>query len=335
MYYALSPVAAVNRCALSLLSLLLAAPFGLKAAGRDPHSGHPARRCLICHHAQHAGVMVTSMKVALAASARAASGPTTADWLLAWGTIGLAVITLVTLLATIIITRADRRRDNTRFAEERARAEQDRADADQRLNEERNAADQRLREERAYAEQVRLAERRATAVAGLLDRIAELQTFAGFIPLLQGIAFSLVRSRVLGFGSGQETTANPVLLRTIEAIISLQRGDRVEAVMLGDSGATDQYRNLVHLVLTVQGGAVPTEFHTRAVLDLVHYAIFVRCSLQNLVAAGKILDPGYPPMPELTRPTDTVSWSPQNVPSDWMGEIAQTHPEDPQYQPAS
>jgi hypothetical protein len=91
-----------------------------------------------------------SLNVALVSSQTATpdSAPTVADWLIAYGTIVLALITLVTLVATILITRADRQRESQRLKEERERAAQDREEADQRLREEREAADQRLREER-------------------------------------------------------------------------------------------------------------------------------------------------------------------------------------------
>lgn len=81
-------------------------------------------------------------------AANASGAPTVADWLIAYGTIGLALITLVTLVATVMITRADRNIESKRLAEERQRGAQDRDDADRRLREERDAADQRLREER-------------------------------------------------------------------------------------------------------------------------------------------------------------------------------------------
>jgi len=81
-------------------------------------------------------------------AATPSGAPTVADWLIAYGTIGLALITLVTLVATILITRADRQRESQRLKEERGRAARDRDEADRRLREERDAADQRLREER-------------------------------------------------------------------------------------------------------------------------------------------------------------------------------------------
>lgn len=97
------------------------------------------------------------MIVAFTAGAETGNRPSLADWLVGWGTLALAFITLVTLIATIAVTRADR------------------ADANRRLGDERKEADNRLRAERDYAEQVRLRERRVTAVAGLLDRIARIQ----------------------------------------------------------------------------------------------------------------------------------------------------------------
>jgi hypothetical protein len=78
--------------------------------------------------------------------------PSLADWLTAYGTVGLALVTFVTLLATLLLTKSDRRRAEQRLIDERAAAEG-------RLLAERQAADQRLQDERNYAEKARLEER--------------------------------------------------------------------------------------------------------------------------------------------------------------------------------
>lgn len=129
--------------------------------------------------------LLGSIRATLAATA---SGPSLADWLTAGGTVLLALITAITLIATVRITRADRRHDAKIRAEdraeakqvldeERARAEQDRADAALRLREEREIAHQRLQDERDYAENTRRRERQADNAQVLIQRIAVLQPY--------------------------------------------------------------------------------------------------------------------------------------------------------------
>jgi hypothetical protein len=91
-----------------------------------------------------------------------AAGPSTADWLIAWGTIGLASVTVVALAATIWITLTDRRRDET------AR-NADREAADDRLREEREAADSRLKKQLEHTERVARRSEQAAVTSNLID----------------------------------------------------------------------------------------------------------------------------------------------------------------------
>jgi hypothetical protein len=72
------------------------------------------------------------------------AAPSLADWLTAGGTVGLALLTSVTLVATVLLTRSERRHAEKFLNDERTQAE---------------AADRRLRDERDHAERVRLEER--------------------------------------------------------------------------------------------------------------------------------------------------------------------------------
>jgi hypothetical protein len=80
---------------------------------------------------------MNSMQGVFAASAVVTDGPKLTDWLTAGGTIALALVTVITLMVTVRITRADR------------------VEAGRRLTDERTAAEQRLRDERDHAEVVR------------------------------------------------------------------------------------------------------------------------------------------------------------------------------------
>ncbi len=286
------------------------------------------------------------------APAAAAGGTTLADSFTAGGTVGLALVAVVILVVTTRSAKADRRRDEKAHAEdrkqaeralagERSRAAQERADADRRLREEREAADQRLRDEREYAErvrrherehaeQIRIHDRRVVAVGGLLERIARVQMYFSVLP---GLSTS---ASTHSYRSDQRDV--PVTgesrQEALDAIFALQHGCWTEAAMLGAPGGVDQYRKLVHLVVTAAEGAVPSQYRERVSTDLNRYAAFVRCSLRSLVDNGKILDPGYPPYPVLTREASEAPWSPQYSPPGYWEEIQQTDPYDPQYHPA-
>jgi hypothetical protein len=78
--------------------------------------------------------------------------PSLADWLTAGGTVGLALLTSITLVATVLLTRSERRHAEKLLNDERTQAEH-------RFRAEREAADRRLRDERDHAERVRLEER--------------------------------------------------------------------------------------------------------------------------------------------------------------------------------
>lgn len=75
-----------------------------------------------------------------------AVGPSAADWLIEWGTVGLAFVTVVALVVTICITVADRHRD-------RQDRDEDAKVAAERLRDERDIAKRRLKDERDHAEQ--------------------------------------------------------------------------------------------------------------------------------------------------------------------------------------
>lgn len=276
------------------------------------------------------------MDMAFAIGVVTASGPSLADWLTAAGTVALALVTVVTLIVTVGITRADRRHDDKVRAEDRAlaekvladerdRAAQDRAEANRRLREEREAADRRLREERDHAEQVRLHERRADAVARLLERIAATHDYLMIVPSLNAHDAEREPRKVIPLAAAKEAW---------NAVRSLQEGERTAASMLGHPGAAAQYRALSHLVTTAALGVVPNKDRERATVDLSRYATFVRCSLRHLVDTGDILDPGSPPHPVLTRPSGPEAWYPQHRPAGYVEEIQQTDPTDPLFRPA-
>lgn len=103
-----------------------------------------------------------SATLVLAITPTTAAEPSTADWLIAWGTIGLASITVVALAATIWITLTDRRRDET------AR-KVDREAADNRLREERGAADSRLKKQLEHTERVARRSEQTAVTSDLID----------------------------------------------------------------------------------------------------------------------------------------------------------------------
>jgi hypothetical protein len=292
------------------------------------------------------------LPLALTVAPAAAGGSTLTDSLSAVGTVVLALAAVVILMVTMKSSKAERRREEKSYAEdrrqaergiaaERTRAEQERADADRRLREEREAADQRLRDEREYAErvrrherehaeQIRLHDRRVVAVAGLLERIARAQMHFSVMPgLSTGASTSSYRADQRDVPVTGESRQE-----ALDAIFALQHGCWTEAAMLGAPGGVDQYRKLVHLVVSAAEGVVPSQYRERVSIDLNRYAAFVRCSLRSLVDSGKILDPGYPPYPALTREASEAPWSPQYGPPGYWEEIQQTDPYDPQYRPA-
>ena len=119
-----------------------------------------------------------------------------------------------------------------------------------------------------------------------------------------------------------------------EAVRSLARGGHSEVWGLGDTCAAEQYRKLVHLVLSAAATNMPADLRARASGDLRRYALWVRVSLESLTETGNSLDPGIPSWPDLTRmPTNDVPWQPSNPSQAWQ--LAILHePGDPAYLPA-
>ncbi len=152
----------------------------------------------------------------------AASGPNLADWLAATGTVGLALVTVITLIATVRIASVDRRHDD----EVRA---QDRRDAEGRLLEERQAADQRLREERNHAEDVRRQERRVDSAIVLLERIARIMPLLGDLPCRGGL------------DAARKSECD-------DAVLTLGSGVHTHAALVGQETLAQQYRNVVSFV---------------------------------------------------------------------------------------
>jgi hypothetical protein len=93
-----------------------------------------------------------------------ASGPSTADWLLAWATLGLAVATVAAVLLGIRTTKVDRRRAD------KAR-QQDASDADRRLQDQLAHSDEQLRRQQEHSDR-QLAEERAAADERLQRQLA-------------------------------------------------------------------------------------------------------------------------------------------------------------------
>jgi hypothetical protein len=236
-------------------------------------------------------------------AATAATEPNWADILTALGTVGLAL----TALLTIEITRRQRN------AAEAAR-KTDRAEADARLEEERRAAEQRLRDERDFAERLRRHERQAASASLLLDVVAELQEVA---------------RNVVGLLNVGPQNLTPERRQTLQVLRGLQRAAHSTAATLGDAQVGERFRTLVRLAIAAAGDESASgndQARARTEADLRNYAIFVRLSLQGLIDGQPIVDPGYPPYPNLARRSDVTPWHPQNVPSGW-DDAAQTDPE--------
>jgi len=272
-------------------------------------------------------------------------GPTSADWMTAWGTLGTAVVAVAALLVTMWLAWRDRQRDEAIRNEEKKRhddeldAERDRHEreraedlaryerglAEERERSERDRADaeRRLKDEREHAEKVRQHDRREAAVDGLLGRIAGLMPFFESVPGLNwAVAVGTTPSP---FGAPDYSPERASRLLEVQAAVrSLAYGGHAEVWGLGDEQAVNQYRKLVHLVESATGDSVPTELHERAAKDLRRYALFVRVSLESLTRTGASLDPGLPPWPDLRRvPTDDALWQPANLPPEWHMAIMQ------------
>lgn len=261
------------------------------------------------------------------------------DPLTGWATVGLAVVAVATLMYSVIATKRDRKDADRRIQEQRdydsQRAQRDHADAEARLEAERRAADQRLADERLHTEKTRQRERQQDSATRLLVRIASLLPLMNWVP------------NVLHIVGGGPVRVGEEHFEAERAVEGLRFGGFADLPGLRDVRATEQYRKLVHLVLTAarneheKSGTDPEVRHERSklvALDLWRYATFVRVSLENLIEQGESLDPGEGgagiSFPMLNRgPGDRSLWSPTNVPQSWQDAIS-NDPADPQYRPA-
>jgi len=244
------------------------------------------------------------------------SGRGLADWLIAWGTVGLGVVTVLGLGVTMFLARAARLSAARALADERERARGDREDAERRL-----------RDERAHAELVRRRDRQQESVAGLLGAIASLMPFWEAVP-------NLYRDPEWKQGELPARERDPWRRKECEdALRALRYAADAQLSGLGAARAAEQFRMLVYLA---QGAArgVPRDLRVRAGQDLRRYAIFVRLSLEGLSDAGEGLDPGVPACPVLERmPVHDTPWYPSKVAPGWAEAVAR-EPDDPFYQPA-
>ncbi|WP_370969230.1 hypothetical protein [Amycolatopsis sp. cg9] len=264
------------------------------------------------------------------------------DPLTGWATVALAASTVATLLYSVITTRRDRKDADRRIQEQRdydsRRAQQDQADAEARLEAERKAADRRLTDERMYTEKARQRERQQDSATRLLVRIASLLPLMNRVPnVFDTVSFALGGPRTVG-----ETPCE-----TESAVEGLRFGGFADLPGLRDVRATEQYRRLVHLVLTAarsehqksETNPEGRQEHSKLVAqDLWRYATFVRLSLEHLIEEGESLDPGEGgagvSFPMLNRRLgDKSLWYPTNVPRGWQDAVSHD-PDDPQYRPA-
>jgi hypothetical protein len=118
----------------------------------------------------------------LAAATATPSRPSLADWLTAGGTVLLALITAITLIATGRITRADRRNNDKIRAEDRAEAKKVIDEERARAAQDRADAAQRLQDERDHAENTRRRERQADNAYMLIQRVAALRPYFDTVP---------------------------------------------------------------------------------------------------------------------------------------------------------
>jgi hypothetical protein len=219
-------------------------------------------------------------------------GPGITDWLTGLGTVGLALVTVVTLIVTIVITTTDRRR----------------ADAAQQ-----------------EAEKARRRDRQQDSARSLLARIAGLMPYFDLVP---GVIMAM--SPPFGY------PPSPRALECYDAMRALEFGAHAELSGLGNASTAEQYRTLVHLVLTAAPPAGRND-QTRKLVsgDLRRYALFVQVSLENLVEHGQSLGPGQPAFPRLDRtPGDQSLWSPEHTPPAWLDALRR-QPGDPLFEPAA
>lgn len=266
------------------------------------------------------------------------------DPLTGWATVGLGVVALATLVYTAYIAKRDRKDADRRIKEQQEfddrRAQKDRAGAEARLEAERKAADERLESERAHLEKVRQRERQQDSATRLLGHIARLQPLMGRVPYVFIKSQSTLASGVRGDQSDVDCEM---------VVQGLRLGGFADVPGLRDAQAGEQYRTLVHLVLTAAYGKhhrdPDTSEATRkrvsglATVDLSRYATFVRLSLEHLIDQGESLNPGeggegisFPMFAR--RPGDGSAWAPILVPQGWQEAVSRDNPDDPQYRDA-
>jgi hypothetical protein len=251
------------------------------------------------------------------------------DLLTGRATAALAVLTLLTLFTTIVITMSDRKIARRRLATERENADRrlrdQREDADRRLRDEREDADRRLRDERKYVEDMRLRERQQEDLADLISRIAALTPYLDVVPNLY----------VAPDRAAEDQPSRDAGLRLMHCwaeVVSLRRGADAQAAGLRHRSAAQQYRTLAHLVNSAATG-VPEVIRDRVIKDLCHYAIFVRLSLAG-VLHDRLL-PEYDPSgpPDLFRPAnDTKPW--ESGWAEWKDAVRQ-QPLSPYFEPSN
>jgi hypothetical protein len=250
----------------------------------------------------------------------------------------LAFVAVATLVYSAIAASRDRKDADRRITEQRnyddQRAQRDRADAEARLAAERRAADQRLEDERAHMEKARQRERQQDSATRLLVRIADLLPLMNWVP------------NVFRASAGPTRTEWDAECK--RAVEGLRFGGFADVPGLRDVRATEQYRTLVHLVLTAarsehdqEGETDQTarkDHSTLVAQDLLRYAMFVQLSLEHLIEQVESLDPGeggagvsFPMLDR--RPGDRSLWFPPNVPQGWQEAISR-NPNDPQYRRA-
>lgn len=243
------------------------------------------------------------------ASVPKSGGPNLADWLTAIGTVGLALVTVVTLIVTVRIASTDRRHDD------QVRG-QDRDEANRLLLEERQAADERLRAEREHAENVRRRERQVDSAMRLLERIAYIMPLIGDLPYRSALS------------PARQAECN-------DAVRNLGSGKHTDAVAVGNETLAQQFSNVVGFVdaaWIAKWAKEPSGDDLEFVAAQVRrYALFVQLSLQRFITRGEALDTRKPYYPTLVRkPGDESLWHPDPEPDEW--DVALSHdPHDPWY----
>ncbi|MER7850618.1 hypothetical protein ABTZ03_42570 [Kitasatospora sp. NPDC096077] len=262
------------------------------------------------------------------------------DEVSAVGTLAGAVFAMVAIIATMVLALRDRDRSNKLREEDQRQAARDRADSDQRLREEREAADRRLREEREAADRRQVRDWQAENAIALLHRIADLH------PHLAFLATHLPAFDRLDLVVGEDLRG---------AVGSLQRGAHSEALALGSPVGTVLYRNLVHMVMSLEPTVrealdrLPSDAEraeawavgkVRLETDLRRYSRYVRLWLCELIEKGEILSEpqqaqtAVGDLPHLGGVWPPRSpWTPQVPPPGWS-EDTDLDPADPQFRAA-